>query len=494
MNAEAETTSPGQQETPVPNLTLVPGDASSSISASSEMLATALPQKKKSKPKGKIAELPQNQRDLVNHLFDEGATYKVVEEEMAKLGVSLNGENLSNWFNGPYQDYVRDREWREDILAHIESGSSLGELTSNGQKFQETIIQVALVDIFRALKDPTTRTDPLNHIRTLNALARLNREALSLRKYSDLRADQAAAHIKIVEGSRSADDYRNSFLVGFETVTGIKPADGPIGPDLNDYPARPAESASSSSSSSSTPQSAEGGRRGGEIPSPRGPQNAERSSLVGQQTGGGLGKPLGQGEGELAAPVAPESTEGRPVAPKSNEAGSSSSSSSASSSNPQSKIQNQNSKIDAPAPQLSTSQAELCYSCSVPLPPLKPDGTRPSRTCPGCHTRLYQPGTTFDHCPVCDAFQPILPTDERHSSNCERCHQMLPPPGQHYLTQYPNCDIQLRNFDLHGTRIIERCRNCLTPLPLLEPIPDPNQNSKIENQKSDEPPPLATAA
>jgi hypothetical protein len=32
-------------------------------------------------------------------------------------------------------------------------------------------------------------------------------------------------------------------------------------------------------------------------PSPGGPQNAERSSLVGQQTGGGLGKPLGRGEG-----------------------------------------------------------------------------------------------------------------------------------------------------------------------------------------------------
>ena len=32
-----------------------------------------------------------------------------------------------------------------------------------------------------------------------------------------------------------------------------------------------------------------------------GPHNAERSSLDGHQTGGGLGKPLGRGEGELVS-------------------------------------------------------------------------------------------------------------------------------------------------------------------------------------------------
>jgi hypothetical protein len=119
---------------------------------------------------------------------------------------------------------------------------------------------------------------------------------------------------------------------------------------------------------------------------------------------------------------------------------------------------------------------------------------------PRCCIRLYAPGTTFDHCPVCDAFQAILPDGERHSSACERCHQTLPPPGQRYLAQCPGCGIQLKNFDLHGNRSIDRCRNCRIPLPLLEPIPDPTQNSKIEVQKSDSPippppaEPLATAA
>src|ERR1043166_4042436 len=58
-------------------------------------LADALPKKRKKREKGKIAELPQEQKDMINRMLDDGKTYKVIELEMAKLGVSLNGENIS---------------------------------------------------------------------------------------------------------------------------------------------------------------------------------------------------------------------------------------------------------------------------------------------------------------------------------------------------------------------------------------------------------------
>src|SRR2546423_509611 len=51
---------------------------------------------------GKIAQLPKNQRDTINRLLDDGSTYKVIEQEMAKQDISLNGENISNWFQGGY--------------------------------------------------------------------------------------------------------------------------------------------------------------------------------------------------------------------------------------------------------------------------------------------------------------------------------------------------------------------------------------------------------
>jgi len=70
------------------------------------------------KPTGKIAKLPKAQRDLINQMLDDGATYKSIEIEMAKLGVSLNGENISNWFDSGFQLY----------LQHQDTASSTGSI------------------------------------------------------------------------------------------------------------------------------------------------------------------------------------------------------------------------------------------------------------------------------------------------------------------------------------------------------------------------------
>src|SRR5436305_15339781 len=97
---------------------------------------TATAPGKKPRFKGKIPELPKEQRDLINDMLDDGATYKTVEIEMAKLGVSLNGENISNWFNGGYQAHVREQEWRSELRFLRESAADLDEITS-GKQFQE---------------------------------------------------------------------------------------------------------------------------------------------------------------------------------------------------------------------------------------------------------------------------------------------------------------------------------------------------------------------
>src|SRR2546422_11666421 len=80
----------------------------SSTSATPSTLDPSAP--KRLRAKGKIPALPKHQRDLIDQILDDGGTYKVVELEMAKHGVSLNGENISNWFNGPYQDHLRELE------------------------------------------------------------------------------------------------------------------------------------------------------------------------------------------------------------------------------------------------------------------------------------------------------------------------------------------------------------------------------------------------
>jgi hypothetical protein len=190
---------------------------------------------KRHRAKGKIPNLPKHQRDLINQMLDDGATYKVVAEEMDKHGVSLNGENISNWFNGPYQDYLRDQDWRADLRSLRESAADLDELSA-GHQFQETVIQLALTEIFRALKHGQVKNDSPNYIRLFNALARLNREALGLRKYNDLRAKDQTEQLQKLDPNRDLVEKERGLLVAaMERAFGCKAAPGPIGPDLNEY-------------------------------------------------------------------------------------------------------------------------------------------------------------------------------------------------------------------------------------------------------------------
>src|SRR5436190_351334 len=75
------------------------------------------------RPKGKIASLPKSQRDTLNQLLLDGATYAEVVRKMSEEGVSLNVQNVSNWHNGPgYQRFLQDQEWLEEMRADQECG------------------------------------------------------------------------------------------------------------------------------------------------------------------------------------------------------------------------------------------------------------------------------------------------------------------------------------------------------------------------------------
>src|SRR5712671_8031873 len=50
--------------------------------------------RRKRGPQSKIAQLPGHQRMLINRLLDDDKTYEEIIEEMAKLGVQLNTDNI----------------------------------------------------------------------------------------------------------------------------------------------------------------------------------------------------------------------------------------------------------------------------------------------------------------------------------------------------------------------------------------------------------------
>src|SRR6185369_15024245 len=136
------------------------------------------------KRNGKIARLPKAVRDRINQWIDDGRTYPQIIKNLGDDAKDLNPGHFSEWRKGGYEDYLRHQEWRDQLRILRENGSDMTELT-DGPKFQETLVQIALTEIFRVLEQRELKPDSLNYVRLFNALARLNREALGLRKYND---------------------------------------------------------------------------------------------------------------------------------------------------------------------------------------------------------------------------------------------------------------------------------------------------------------------
>ena len=90
-------------------------------------------------------------------------------------------------------------------------------------------------------------------------------------------------------------------------------------------------------------------------------------------------------------------------------------------------IETQKSKIEnSPHPDLLT-----CASCNAHLPPLHPDGQRPSPFRPKCRWALRHPATLKFYCPTCrGSIHNIWDQDNnvRTSDTCPRCYSDLPPP------------------------------------------------------------------
>jgi len=135
------------------------------------------------KPRGKIAELPKAQRDLINKMLHDGATYGVVIAEMIKHGVSLNGENVSNWYHSGFQEYLEQQDWLTQMNHLKEDASDLPD--PSNLTLHQAVLQVAVLKIFKSLKNNQNTGDPMNDIRQLNALARISRVSAHVKKQTD---------------------------------------------------------------------------------------------------------------------------------------------------------------------------------------------------------------------------------------------------------------------------------------------------------------------
>jgi hypothetical protein len=61
---------------------------------------------------GKIARLPGSIRQRINQMLDDGLPYRAIIQKLRDqpLPYAISEMNLSNWYHGGYQDYLRQSE------------------------------------------------------------------------------------------------------------------------------------------------------------------------------------------------------------------------------------------------------------------------------------------------------------------------------------------------------------------------------------------------
>ena len=96
--------------------------------------------------KGKIPSLPKDQRDIINRLLRDGATYPMVVRHMAELGCDLNTENISNWYQTGFQDYLAQLDRLDFQRARYEAATDLLQET-DPSKLPQAGLQTAAAQI-----------------------------------------------------------------------------------------------------------------------------------------------------------------------------------------------------------------------------------------------------------------------------------------------------------------------------------------------------------
>jgi hypothetical protein len=180
-----------------------------------------------SRRKGNVARLPKELREKINSMMDDGATYPQIIEELEKsispqLPYSISVNNLSNWFEGGYQDYLRDQAWRERLDTnanrYLEVGLTDGTKLAAGGLYAASVQICKLID---ELANPNaSETDPEKCSRVTNALSRLSRSILQLQQYRDAIERAKAADPASKESQAKA---RQDMLDKMDQLFGIRP-------------------------------------------------------------------------------------------------------------------------------------------------------------------------------------------------------------------------------------------------------------------------------
>ena len=149
-----------------------------------------------SRRNGKIARLPKETRDMINRMLDDGLPYRVIIDELGEAGEGLNTQNLTNWKQGGYQEWVKNQELIDRMRMQTEFAVDL--LKEAGSDVNPALILEAcnLVGATQLLNGLMQHGDgilakmlidkPETYIRILNIIARFADAGLRYDKFHRL--------------------------------------------------------------------------------------------------------------------------------------------------------------------------------------------------------------------------------------------------------------------------------------------------------------------
>jgi len=101
---------------------------------------------------GKIARLPHEVRQQINEMIQDGVPYEQIIQTLQQRGYpDFNPQNLTNWKEGGFQDWLREQERLDAIQLEREATT---ELVKNlqGPAFTDAAIQLASFHLFQVLR------------------------------------------------------------------------------------------------------------------------------------------------------------------------------------------------------------------------------------------------------------------------------------------------------------------------------------------------------
>jgi hypothetical protein len=143
---------------------------------------------------GKIARLPKATRDMINSMLDDGLPYHVILDELGQAGEGINLQNLTNWKQGGYQDWIKNQELAERTRAQTEMAIDL--LRENPDVDPAMVTKasslVGAAQLFQAIQDygdaalkKMLQEKPEKYISILNLVCRMSESGLRSAKYHD---------------------------------------------------------------------------------------------------------------------------------------------------------------------------------------------------------------------------------------------------------------------------------------------------------------------